>query len=56
MKLVDERRIRELIKKFHRTLNVLKESERGRINLKKLKERIVYTHGEFRLIPIIEKA
>ena len=55
MKLVDERRIRELIKKFHRTLNVLKESERGRINLKKLKERIVYMHGEFRLIPIIEK-
>jgi hypothetical protein len=55
MKLVDERGIRELIKRFHRTLNKIKEGERGRINLKRLKERIVYTHGEFRLIPVIEK-
>ena len=55
MKLVEEKSIPELIKKFHRTLNGIKEKNKGRIDLKKLKERIVYTHGQFKLIPIVEK-
>jgi hypothetical protein len=55
MKLVNEKSIQELIRKFHRTLNEIKEKKKGKIILRKLKERIVYTHGQFRLIPTVEK-
>lgn len=56
MKLIGEKDIPGLIRKFHPILNEIMEKGRGKINIHMLKERIVYVHGSFKLIPMVESS